>query len=272
MAVLPPNEGWRVRRRSARKADSKQEGETVNRVSVGLWVASVLWVVTIKSAFAESFDGTVNAYGGPAAFDIILVQDCSVLDNSADAALDQDYNAKLCSAEEESALADVTKLLRSKGFNSVRVALSTAGAQVRPESGKSAADIRDIYSDPGLSEAEREAYVATLRRIARGIDVDAEAHELRAKELAALGLAENQVVIFMVTDGQRVALAESVAQGVATTVLTLGWLTAWEQSGFFTLATAIDASGSVAWYGYRGPYSVSGPEAYREMITSVFEL
>jgi hypothetical protein len=111
-----------------------------------------------------------------------------------------------------------------------------------------------------------------LRRIARAIDVDAEAYELNAKELAALDLAENQVVIFMVTDGQRVALAESVAQGVATTVLTLGWLTAWEQSGFFTLAAAIDATGAVGWYGYRGPYSVSGPEAYTEMILSVFEL
>ena len=76
----------------------------------------------------------------------------------------------------------------------------------------------------------------------------------------------------MVTDGQRVAVAESIAQGVATTVLTLGWFTAWEESGFFTLATAIDASGSVAWYGYRGPYSVSGPEAYKKMIMLVFDL
>ena len=221
---------------------------------------------------AASFDQTVEAYGGAAAFDIILVQDCSVLDNTSEAALDQDYNAKLCSAEEESALADVANLLRSKGFNTVDVALSTAGAQLRPEARKSVADIRDIYTAPELSAAAREAYIATLRRIARGIDVDAEAHELHAKELAALGLAENQVVIFMVTDGQRVTAAESIAQGVATTVLTLGWFTAWEESGFFTLATAIDASGAVAWYGYRGPYSVSGPEAYKDMIMSVFEL
>ena len=221
---------------------------------------------------AQSFDQTVEAYGGAPAFDIILVQDCSVLDNTSDANLDQEYNAKLCSAEDESALADVRDLLRSKGFNSVQVALSTAGAQVRPDSRKSAADIRDIYSDAELSDTARQAYIATLRRIARGIDLDAEAHELNAKELAALGLAENQVVIFMVTDGQRVALAESVAQGVATTVLTLGWLTAWEQSGFFTLAAAVDASGSVAWYGYRGPYSVSGPDAYKEMILSIFDL
>jgi hypothetical protein len=249
-----------------------KRGQTMTKLSIGLLIASVWWLTTVKAAFADSFDGTVNAYGGPAAFDIILVQDCSVLDNSADAALDQEYNAKLCSAEEGSALADVTSLLRSKGFNSIQVALSTAGAQVRPDSRQSAADIRNIYADPDLSEPEREAYVATLRRIARGIDVDAEAHELRAKELASLGLAENQVVIFMVTDGQRVTAAESIAQGVATTVLTMGWLTAWEESGFFTLATAIDASGSVAWYGYRGPYSVSGPEAYREMITSIFEL
>jgi hypothetical protein len=152
------------------------------------------------------------------------------------------------------------------------VALSTAGAQIRPESRKTVADIHDVYSAPDLSDAAREAYIATLRRIARGIDVHAEACELHAKELAALGLAENQVVIFMVTDGQRVTAAESIAQGVATTVLTLGWLTAWEESGFFTLATAIDAAGEVAWYGYRGPYSVSGPEAYKEMILSVFDL
>jgi hypothetical protein len=221
---------------------------------------------------AASFDQTVEAYGGAAAFDIILVQDCSVLDNTSEAALDQDYNAKLCSAEEASALADVANLLRSKGFNTVDVALSTAGAQLRPEARKSVADIRDIYTAPELSAAAREAYIATLRRIARGIDVDADAHELHAMELAALGLAENQVVIFMVTDGQRVTAAESIAQGVATTVLTLGWFTAWEESGFFTLATAIDASGVVAWYGYRGPYSVSGPEAYKDMIMSVFEL
>ena len=56
---------------------------------------------------AESFDETVNAFGGAQAFDIILVQDCSVLDNSADVALDQKYNAKLCSAEADSALADL---------------------------------------------------------------------------------------------------------------------------------------------------------------------
>lgn len=178
----------------------------------------------------------------------------------------------LSSAEAESAIGDVAELLRSKGFNTVRVALSTAGAQIRPESRKTVADIHDVYTAPDLSDAAREAYIATLRRIARGIDVDAEAHELHAKELAALGLAENQVVIFMVTDGQRVTAAESIAQGVATTVLTLGWLTAWEESGFFTLATAIDAAGEVAWYGYRGPYSVSGPEAYKEMILSVFDL
>ena len=163
-------------------------------------------------------------------------------------------------------------LLRSKGFNTLEVALSTIGAQIRPESGKSADEIHDVYAAPGLAGDARQAYIATLRRIARGIDVDAGAHELNFKELAALGLAENQVVIFMVTDGQRVALAESVAQGVATTVLTLGWLTAWEELGFFTLAAAIDATGSLAWYGYRGPYSVSGPEADKEMILSVFEL
>lgn len=244
----------------------------MSKVSICLLAASVCWLTAVKPTFADSFDDTVNAYGGPAAFDIILVQDCSVLNNSADALLDQEYNAKLCSAEEESALADVTNLLRSKGFNSVKVALSTTGAQVQPESSQSGSKIRDIYADPVVSETAREAYVATLRRIARGIDVDAAAHELRATELAELGLAENQVVIFMVTDGQRVAAAESIAQGVATTVLTMGWLTAWEESGFFTLATAIDASGYVAWYGYRGPYSVSGPEAYREMITSVFDL
>lgn len=77
------------------------------------------------------------------------MQDCSVLNNSADAALDQEYNAKLCSAEEGSALADVTSLLRSKGFNSVQVALSTAGVQLRPDSRQSASDIRNIYADPG---------------------------------------------------------------------------------------------------------------------------
>ena len=221
---------------------------------------------------AQSFDQTVEAYGGAPAFDLILVQDCSVLDNTSGAALDQEYNARLCSAEAESALEGVAELLRSKGFNTVRVALSTAGAQIRPESRKTVADIHDVYTAPDLSDAAREAYIATLRRIARGIDVDAEAHELHAKELAALGLAENQVVIVMVTDGQRVTAAESIAQGVATTVLTLGWLTAWEESGFFTLATAIDSAGEVAWYGYRGPYSVSGPEAYKEMILSVFDL
>ena len=221
---------------------------------------------------AQSFDQTVEAYGGAPAFDLILVQDCSVLDNTSGAALDQEYNARLCSAEAESALEDVAELLRSKGFNTVRVALSTAGAQIRPESRKTVADIHDVYTAPDLSDAAREAYIATLRRIARGIDVDAEAHELHAKELAALGLAENQVVIFMVTDGQRVTVAESIAQGVATTVLTLGWLTAWEESGFFTLATAIDSAGEVAWYGYQGPYSVSGPEAYKEMILSVVDL
>ena len=221
---------------------------------------------------AQSFDQTVEAYGGAPAFDLILVQDCSVLDNTSGAALDQEYNARLCSAEPESALEDVANLLRSKGFNTVRVALSTAGAQIRPESRKTVADIHDVYTAPDLSDAAREAYIVTLRRIARGIDVDAEAHELHAKELAALGLAENQVVIFMVTDGERVTAAESIAQGVATTVLTMGWLTAWEESGFFTLATAIDSAGEVAWYGYRGPYAVSGPEAYKEMILSVFDL
>ena len=120
----------------------------------------------------------VEAHGGAAAFDIILMQDCSVLDNSSEAALDQEYNAKLCSVEDESALSDVANLLRSKGFNTVEVALSTAGAQVRPEARKSAADIRDIYAAPELSSAAREAYIAPLRRIARGIDVDAEAREL----------------------------------------------------------------------------------------------
>ena len=235
-------------------------------------IAGVAWLLCAPWALAQSFDQTVHAYGGASAFDLILVQDCSVLDNTSDAALDQEYNAKLCSADAESALDDVADLLRFKGFNSVEVALSTAGAQIRPESRRSVADIQDIHRAPELSDAERDAYIATLQRIVQGIDVDVEAHELHAKELAALGLAEDQVVIFMVTDGQRVTAAESIAQGVATTVLTLGWLTAWEESNFFTLAAAIDAMGSVGWYGFRGPYSVTGPEAYREMITSVFDL
>ena len=152
------------------------------------------------------------------------------------------------------------------------MALSKVGAQVRPESRKSAADICDIYLMPELSSAAREAYIATLRRIARGINVDAEAHELRAKELAALGLVENQVVIFMVADGQRVVAARSIAQGVATNPITLSCFTAWEESRFFTLATAIGAGGSVTWCGYRNSYSVWGPEAYKEMIMSVFDL
>ena len=65
------------------------------------------------------------------------------------------------------------------------MALSTAGAQVRPEARKSAADICDIYVAPELSSVAREAYIATFRRVARGIDFDAESHELRAKELTA---------------------------------------------------------------------------------------
>ena len=40
-------------------------------------------------ARAESFDQIVGAYRGAAAFDIILVPDCSVLDDSSGAALDQ---------------------------------------------------------------------------------------------------------------------------------------------------------------------------------------
>ena len=82
--------------------------------------------------------------------------------------------------------------------------------------------ISAISRSPELSSAAREAYIATLRRVARGIDFDAESHELRAKELAARGLAKNQVAIFMVTDGERVAAAKSIEQGVATTVLMLG--------------------------------------------------
>ena len=58
------------------------------------------WLLCAQVARAESFDQIVEAYGGAAAFDIILVQDCSVLDNSSEAALDQEYNAKLCSAED----------------------------------------------------------------------------------------------------------------------------------------------------------------------------
>lgn len=123
------------------------------------------WLLCAQVARAESFDQIVEAYGGAAAFDIILVQDCSVLDNSSEAALDQEYNAKLCSVEDESALSDVANLLRSKGFNTVEVALSTAGAQVRPEARKSAADILDIYAAPELSSVAREAYIATLRRM-----------------------------------------------------------------------------------------------------------
>ncbi|MDG1390356.1 MAG: hypothetical protein P8P79_18115 [Halioglobus sp.] len=230
------------------------------------------WLSMTSIGLTQSFDETVEQYGGPVAFDIILVQDCSVLDNTAEASLDQAYNARLCSAEEDSALLYVRDLLRSKGFNSVEVGLSTTGAQILPQSAKSASEIYSIYADPELSERAREAYIATLRRIAKGIDVDAEAHELQAKELSSLDLADNQVALFMVTDGQRVSAAESIVQGVATTVLTMGWLTAWEESSFFTLATVIDATGSVAWYGYRGPYSVSGPEAYREMIASIFDL
>ena len=40
-------------------------------------------------ARAESFDQIVGAYRGAAAFDIILMPDCSVLDDSSGAALDQ---------------------------------------------------------------------------------------------------------------------------------------------------------------------------------------
>jgi hypothetical protein len=131
----------------------------------------------------QSFDETVDQYGGHAAFDIILVQDCSVLDNTAKASLDQAYNARLCSAEEDSALLDVRDLLCSKGFNSVEVGLLTTGAQILPQSAKSASEIYSNYADPELSERAREAYIATLRRIARGIDVDAKLVNCRQKSL-----------------------------------------------------------------------------------------
>ncbi len=234
------------------------------------------WTVVLFAAVSmpaqSNFDATVAEYGGPKAFDITLVQDCSVLNNGSKSTLDKKYNARLCSVEDGSALSGVAELLRSKGFNSVQMALSTTGAQLRPTDEQSKSEIQTIHTAPSTSDEERAAYIATLRRIAKGIDVDAEAHELNAKELASLGLAENHVVIFMVTDGSRVTAGESVAQGVATTLLTGGWLTAWQQSDFFSLAAAIDSSGSVAWYGYRGPYSVSGPETYKELILSVFEI
>ena len=54
----------------------KKRGQTMTKLPIGLLIASVCWLTTVKTAFADSFDGTVNAYGGPAAFDIILVQDC----------------------------------------------------------------------------------------------------------------------------------------------------------------------------------------------------
>ena len=64
----------------------------------------------------------------------------------------------------------------------------------------------------------------------------------------------------MVTDGQRVAAVESIAQGVATTVLTLGWFTAWEESEF-TLATPltppVQSPGTAAMA--RTPYRVLRP-------------
>ena len=60
------------------------------------------WLLCTQVARAESFDQIVEAYGGAAAFDIILVQDCSVIDNSSEAALDQEYSAKLCPTEDES--------------------------------------------------------------------------------------------------------------------------------------------------------------------------
>lgn len=241
------------------------------RDNVFIKLAAIVLVITAMPA-QSNFDATVAEYGGPQAFDITLVQDCSVLNNGSKQTLDKKYNAKLCSMEDGSALSGVAELLRSKGFNSVRVALSTTGAQLRPTDERSKSEIQTIHANPSASDEERAAYIATLRRIARGIDVDAEAHELNAKELASLGLAENHVVIFMVTDGTRVSAGESVAQGVATTLLTGGWLTAWQQSDFFSLATAIDSNGAVAWYGYRGPYSVSGPDTYKELILSVFEI
>lgn len=236
-----------------------------------LTLAVAIFAFTSIQAQAN-FDDTVAEYGGPAAFDITLVQDCSVLNNGSGNTLDKKYNARLCSAADDSALISVADLLRAKGFNSVEVALSTTGAQLRPTSKKSKSEIETIYSKPDLSAAEEAAYIATLRRIARGVDVDAEAHELKARELATLGLAENHVVMFLVTDGTRVSAGESVAQGVATTLLTAGWLTAWQESDFFSLATVIDSTGAVAWYGYRGPYSVSGPDTYKDLILSVFEI
>ena len=105
---------------------------------------------------AQAFDQTVEADGGAPAIDLIMVQDCTELDNTSCAALDQEYNARLCSAEAESALGDVAELLRSKGFNTVRVALSTAGAQICPELRKTVADIHDVYTAPDLSDAARE--------------------------------------------------------------------------------------------------------------------
>jgi len=60
------------------------------------------WLLCAQVARAESFDQIVEAYGGAAAFNIMLVQDCSVLDNSSEAALDQECSAKLCPTEDES--------------------------------------------------------------------------------------------------------------------------------------------------------------------------
>ena len=63
-----------------------------------LLVYLIMFVPT-ASVFAQSnFDQTVSAAGGASAFDIILVQDCSVLNSGSGNNLDQGYNAKLCSA------------------------------------------------------------------------------------------------------------------------------------------------------------------------------
>ena len=59
----------------------------MSRVMQRILVLGLGLLLCAQVARAQSFDQIVEAYGGAATFDIILVQDCSVLDNSSEAAL-----------------------------------------------------------------------------------------------------------------------------------------------------------------------------------------
>lgn len=214
---------------------------------------------------------------------LLVIIDCLVFDDvDGDTHLfNQSYNNDLCTGLSQA----VANRLSEIGVDNFEFMAISGGLQAGPNRYADSFDGKSIhfpqyYSDkhlePGLEElsfsqiadglsapvgenfARRPAYVDSLFNI-------------RYRQFDRLTIPDDHFVLLLLTNGIRVEAGKSAVQGIASTVLSLGLITAFETTYIESRIVILDSSGNPVWGDVTvNIFSVDSTDEYEALSSKIF--